>query len=128
MSVSQEELSKKPLDERIREHIVDTTGYQKFSKPHFTQRTGSAVKTNEVPFLVILDFDINKQLDQDQRESISKDLISKLNVGTRIVKSGHGGLHIYCNQGDFELASNREIKCYKCALFDLDLFGCQDPS
>jgi hypothetical protein len=124
-----EEEYEKSIDARIENHTVITADYQKFSKSEFTLITGTAVKTNEVPFLVILDFDINKRLPEDERNRISMDLISKFaSRGARIVRSPHGGLHVYCNQGGFELVSNREIKCYKCQDYDLDLFGCEDPS
>jgi hypothetical protein len=91
--------------------------------------TGLSVKTNEVPFLVILDIDMNKRLSPERKQEICRDLFQKLQGrGARIVRTAHGGLHVYCNQGDFELASNREIKCYTSADFDLDLFGCENPA
>jgi hypothetical protein len=119
----------KPIDERIGTHTALIGDYQKSYSRVFALQTGVAVLTNEVPFLVIMDIDLRKGLPSDQKEVIYHGLLSRFTGrGARLVKTAHGGLHVYCNQGDFELASNREIKCYTCPDFEIDLFGCVTPS
>jgi hypothetical protein len=117
------------IDERIGCHTAFSGDYQKSINRVFALRTGVSVLTNEVPFLVILDFDINKKLDLVQKEAIYDRLFRTFKGrGSRIVKTCHGGLHVYCNQGDFELAENREVKVYRCADYDMDMFGCVNPA
>jgi nickel-dependent lactate racemase len=44
-----------------------------------------------------------------------------INVG--LVKTAHGGLHVYCNLGNYKLPSNRCVKAIKTDNFDVDIFA-----
>jgi hypothetical protein len=119
----------KPIDERMEGHIIATCDYQKHSSHHPIRQTGTAVKMNEVPFFVIVDIDINKKLNADARAAEADRILASLSgCGARLVRSGHGGIHIYCNQGETPLADNRDIKCIQTERFAVDLFGCVDSS
>lgn len=43
-----------------------------------------------------------------------------------VVRTGSGGLHVYCNTEFFNANNNRMIKCYSCGDFDIDLMASVD--
>jgi hypothetical protein len=92
-------------------------------------KTGSSLKVNEVSDLAIIDIDIKKTLPDSQRAEIYETILTKLRrSGCRIVRSAHGGLHIYCNTGDFKPWSNAAIKCCQTEEFEVDVFCCAKPN
>ena len=99
-----------PLQQRIYRHTTDCYNYLKHDgskvKPG-TKPTGQALLINEVNSLAVVDIDIKKDHD-----IVREDILLKLSEDDVVVQTGSGGLHVYCNQGDFKPASNRMIKIF----------------
>ena len=87
------------------------------------KRTGRALLMNQTTNLSVVDIDITKTLDDDTKEAIRNDIVSKLSPDDIIVKTASGGIHVYCKTDDFPVDSNRMVKCYKCDDYDIDLFS-----
>ena len=108
-----------PLSQRIFGHTVECYNYLKHDggkvKPG-SKATGSALVINEVDGLSVVDIDIIKDHD-----IVREDLLMKLSDDDVVVQTVSGGLHIYCNKGDFKAASNRMIKVYQCDDYDVDI-------
>lgn len=117
---------KQSLNERIGSNKVDLTNYEKHDGGSGTRKTGEALLGNKIPNLTIIDIDINKELSDEQKEAIRKDILINLSDDDVIVKTGSGGLHIYCNTDLFTPSSNRMIKCYSCSEYDVDIMSCVD--
>jgi hypothetical protein len=117
------------LNERMSGQILNTTDYQKFGRRSWGEITGTAFRHTGVHFLVVVDVNIHRNLSEAMRTQIRDNLARPLRgAGGRLVRSAHGGLHIYCNQGVFPLWANRAIKCWSGPDFDIDLFGAIDPA
>jgi hypothetical protein len=126
------------LAQRIKDHTINLYGYKKFSdessatsKQTISQSTtrnitrhaspsGQAILVNEVQDLVVVDLDF-----KDKGDEL---VLSKLAENDVIVRTCGGGLHIYCNLGDFKAKCNRMIKCYRSDSFDVDLLTSVDPT
>ena len=87
------------------------------------KRTGRALLMNQTTNLSVVDIDITKTFDDDTKEAIRNDIVSKLSPDDIIVKTASGGIHVYCKTDDFPVDSNRMVKCYKCDDYDIDLFS-----
>ena len=124
---SNEEQNMRTLNERIGKHKIDLTNYEKHNASK-GRKTGEALLTNMISNLCIVDIDINKSYDDERKEKIRSELLDELDINDVVVKTASGGLHIYCNQEWFSLTSNRMIKCYTSEDFDIDIFGCYDPT
>ena len=122
-----EEKNMKTLNERIGTRKIDLTNYEKHNASK-GRKTGEALLTNLISNLCIVDIDINKSYDDERKEKIRSELLEELDINDVVVKTASGGLHIYCNQEWFSLTSNRMIKCYTSEDFDIDIFGCYDPT
>ena len=85
------------------------------------------LKNNLVPNFAIIDVDINKSLDEEQRKSIRDDFISKLSKDDVIIKSGSGGLHIYCIHDIESAYKNRYIACVQNELYSIDYLTSVEP-
>ena len=116
------------LNERITDSVIDLVDYQKHDGGNGTRKTGKAILVNKVPNLTIIDVDINKNYDDELKETVRKSLLDKLSDDDVIVKTGSGGLHIYCNTECFPSTSNRMIKCYSCNDFDIDIMTSFDET
>ena len=128
-------LKRYSLKQRINDHVCDLFDYEKFvknTKPKNPQATGQLLKINQIPSLAIIDIDISKELNEDERDKVRNDIIKRLEIDDLtknewfIVKTTSGGLHIYANIDGFNLGYNRNIKCYESDEFDVDIFGCVD--
>lgn len=129
-------LSRFALKQRINDHVCDLFDNKKFINRKVDNRnksaTGQLLKLNQIPNLAIIDIDINKNLNESEREDIRNRILESLEIDDStandwfIVKTTSGGLHIYVNIDNFDLRYNRLIKCYECDEFDIDLFGCVD--
>ena len=119
----------KTLKERIEINTIDLYNYNKHDGCKSKGRsTGTALLVNKVTNLSIIDIDINKSLDDEQKDKIRNNILSKLSDDDVIVKTASGGLRIYCNTNDFYINNNRLIKCYRSDEYDIDLFSCYDES
>ena len=107
------------LETRMNGHIVECFNYLKHDGGKYkggSKPTGKALVINEVESLAVIDVDIKKDHD-----IIREDILAKLCDEDVVVKTGSGGLHIYCNKGCFKPASNRMIKIYTCDDYDIDI-------
>jgi hypothetical protein len=78
-------------------------------------KTGKAVLVNEVENLAVIDIDF---INED-----SGNILPKLSEEDIVVRTASGGLHIYCNLGDFQPRKNRMIRCFKSPEFNIDLLS-----
>ena len=115
------------LSERIGDNTVDLHNYLKYAGGK-GRKTGRALVSNKVQFLSVVDIDINKEYNEEQREKVRADVIDRLAHNDVIVKTGSGGLHVYCNTELFPATSNRMVKCYTCDDFDIDIFSSVEPN
>ena len=115
------ETSTQTLNERINGNTVDLRNYLKHDGGSGSAKTGSALLLNKISNLSVIDFDINKDYDEEQKARVRNGILSRLSHEDLIVKTGSGGLHVYVNQDLFFASSNRMIKCYSCNDFDVDL-------
>ena len=112
------------LKDRITDKCKENTyNYNKHPKPGSGKPTGSCMHLEMVEELAVVDIDIKKDLDEEIKEAIRNELLEKLKPFGVIVQTAHGGLHVYCNQGDFYQPVNREYGCYQSEHFDIDLLG-----
>ena len=122
------ETEQKTLKERIGENKVELTNYLKHDGGSGRNTTGSALLLNKISNLAVIDFDINKKYDEEQKKIVRNKIISKLSDEDVIVKTGSGGIHVYVNQGLFFTNTNRMIKCYTCEDYDIDLMTSVDET
>lgn len=120
------ESENKTLNQRIGSNTVDLTNYEKHDGGRGTRITGKALLGNKIPNLSIIDVDIHKGYDDEKKEMVRKNVLSKLSYDDVVVKTASGGLHIYVNTDLFLPTSNRMIKCYSCEDYDIDLMSCKD--
>lgn len=121
-------LSLTSLKDRMKDKTIDLKSYLKHDGGNGKSTTGRALMMNKMKNLSVVDIDINKSLDEENKEKVRKNIIAKLNHHDVIVKTGSGGLHIYCNTDGFFIQSNRMIKCYSCNEFDIDLMSSFDET
>ena len=128
-------LTRYSLNQRINDHVCDLFDNEKFvrkNKKQNEEKTGQLLKINEIPNLAVIDIDINKSLNDEERDEVRNNIIECLEIDEPtknnwfIVKTTSGGLHIYANIDGFKLGYNRNIKCYESDEFDVDIFGCVD--
>ena len=98
-------------EERIGTNKINLTNYEKHDGTK-GRKTGEALLSNKIAGLCIVDIDINKSIDDEQKERIRSELLEELSINDIVVKTASGGLHVYCNQEYFPLTSNRMIKCF----------------
>ncbi|KAA6355699.1 MAG: hypothetical protein EZS28_048774, partial [Streblomastix strix] len=84
----------------------------------------------DCPYLAIVDIDIDKKLSEEDRNLIRNELLEKIyqsELNVALVKTGHGGLHIYCNMDPLILfAGNSMVKKITTVKYDVDIFTCVD--
>ena len=115
----------KNLRDRIRNNFVNLTNYNKHNGQNCA-KTGTAMITNEqhlIANLRVFDIDINKTLDDKEKQQIRENVIHKLSDDDIIVKTGSGGLHVYANIDEYPIKHNSYIKCFTSVDFDIDLFS-----
>ena len=117
----------KTLNQRISNNTIDLNNYLKYAGGK-GRKTGSALLLNKISNLSVIDVDINKQYNEEQREKIYNDVLDSLAENDVIVKTASGGLHIYCNTELFPASSNRMVKCFTSDDFDVDLFSSVDEN
>ncbi|KAA6356440.1 MAG: hypothetical protein EZS28_048032, partial [Streblomastix strix] len=73
--------------------------------------------------LCVVDVDIHKDKSIEEIDKIRQNLIDSLPPNVGLVKTAHGGLHIYCNRNLYRLPSNRNVKVATTDSFDIDVFA-----
>lgn len=121
------------LIERIGENTIQLYNNEKHDdkRNHDGEKaTGQAMLLNHIQNLSVVDIDINKDLNEQERATIRDELIKRVQDKVDvIVQTTSGGIHIYANMDNFEgITSNRMNKCVKTEKYDVDLFACFDES
>ena len=128
--------SNKSINELSKENSIDCYDYEKNDKMAkcSTNITGKALLLNKCDDIAVIDIDIKHDLNEVVKEQIRSDFIEKLKYqleGTPIVKTSHGGLHIWVKYNDFIpeefLKSGRHTKVYKTENYEVDLFFSVKP-
>ncbi|KAA6363153.1 MAG: hypothetical protein EZS28_041319, partial [Streblomastix strix] len=70
--------------------------------------------------LCVIEIDIHKDKSIEEIDKIRQNLIDTLPPNVGLVKTAHGGLHIYCNRNYYRLPSNRNVKIAITDSFDID--------
>ena len=120
------EVNQLTLNERIKDKTVNLYNYLKHDGGYSKTVTGKALLNNKCINLSIVDVDINKELEQEEKDKIRINILSKLSDKDFIVQTASGGLHIYCNTNDYYVESNRMIKCFTSNDYDIDIFSSFD--
>lgn len=115
------------LKDRIEGNIIELNNYLKHDGGK-GRKTGTALLLNQVQNLSVIDIDINKTFNDEMRDQVRTHVLSLLSDDDVIVKTGSGGLHIYCNTEFFPFTSNRMIKCFTSTDYDVDLMGSIDSN
>ena len=132
----------KPLRKYVRNHTLPCVNYEKHCRelmklklgdkiPKKQDATGWALRLDWCDGLAVVDIDINHDLSEKAKAKIRQPFIDALIAKDKnwpIVKTGRGGLHIYCLYGDFNpeqydwnMNSNKWIKCVKEDKYDVDI-------
>ncbi|KAA6394446.1 MAG: hypothetical protein EZS28_010033 [Streblomastix strix] len=113
--------------------------YQKFNKGYVQDiETGKAIDISKCPYLAVVDIDIDKKLDEQQRKDIRDELLQQLNndksLKVGLVQTAHGGIHIYCHMNDYKLRQNLMTGIIKSLeskplnkRYGVDVFACVAP-
>ena len=117
------------LIDTSKDYIKPTYNFAKYynpdKKPAKNDRvTGHSLLANMVPSLVVIDIDQPKNRQVDLW-AMFKDKLSDKDV---VVKTGSGGLHIYCKKGTFKPKNNRMTHWYDSPDFSIDIFSTLDPN
>ena len=148
--------SKQKLKERIAGNTINLYNYQKDNNPtnfeisniRVGTKSGKAFLLNEVKNLTVININIQKNVDlfrikysssafgkiyavisektEEEKQKIRDEIINSLSVDDVIVKTGGGGIHIYCNTDLFPFNSKREFKYHKSTNYDIDLLTSYD--
>ncbi len=122
----------KTLGERIDGATEETFEFKKFrSNAHTGDPTGMVLKTNRVNGLTVIDIDMDKSQMKPLIDAIRNAILMILPTDSIVVKSASGGLHIYCNTGDYKATSNRNCDAceqtpYGNIIKGIDLIGSVD--
>ncbi|KAA6352760.1 MAG: hypothetical protein EZS28_051713, partial [Streblomastix strix] len=124
---------------RTNNAISKLYNYQKFNKGYVQEiETGKAIDISKCPYLAVVDIDIDKKLDEQQRKLIRDELLQQLNsnksLKVGLVQTAHGGIHIYCHIGDNKLRLNSMTGLIKSLesnslnkRYGVDVFACVTP-
>ena len=117
----------KTLKERIGNNTIELNNYLKYAGGK-GRKTGNALLLNKISYLSVIDIDINKNYNDEQRAKVYNDVINSLSDDDIIVKTASGGIHIYCNTDLFPASSNRMVKCFTSDDYDVDIFSTVDKN
>ena len=122
------------LKSSINDNFIDLYDYEKHDgKKRTGNKTGKGVLMNLCKDLAVIDLDIPHELDDEKKISIREDVLEKLPRGIIAIKTGNGGLHIYCRLDSSTIGSksNRMTKIMqievKCVPIDIDIFTSTQP-
>ncbi|KAA6375127.1 MAG: hypothetical protein EZS28_029347 [Streblomastix strix] len=132
-------IQRQSLTLRTNNAISRLYNYQKFNKRYAQDiETGKAIDISKCPYLAVVDIDIDKKLDEQQRKVIKDELLQQLynnnshKVG--LVQTAHVGIHIYCHILDYKLRQNSMIWIIKSLesnpmnkRYEVDVFACVTP-
>ncbi|KAA6386494.1 MAG: hypothetical protein EZS28_017980 [Streblomastix strix] len=122
-----QEQASKTIIERVKDAMINTVNYTKIGqqegkKQQITGKLIDLFLMNENN-LCVVDIDIHKDKSIEEIDKIRQNLIDSLPPNVGLVKTAHGGLHIYCNRNNYRLPSNRNAKVAGTDSFDIDVFA-----
>jgi hypothetical protein len=113
----------------IEGHTIPTRNGMKHDNGGKGRVTGRALLANEIPELVIVDIDIKHDLPIETAEKLRHSFLEIMaSYPVPIVRTAHGGLHIYTNRGEYTQSTNRFTKAFTGEGFDVDVFATIDPT
>ena len=117
---------------RICKHLLPCASNEKHHNPKFryneSNTTGHVVQISKIPYIAVIDIDIkNKSCSVNDFIACFDD--EENEVSPFITKTASGGLHIWCNVGDYAsvIETNKFIKCIVTDDYDIDVFICVKP-
>ena len=117
----------KTLKEHIGDNFIDIYDYQKHDGGSHNKKTGRGILDNLSDNLGIVDCDVPHDLSDEKKEQVRERILETLPVNNISVKTGNGGLHIYCRHDEYPLKNNRQTKAFKFMVDDVvvevDLFA-----
>ncbi|KAA6382916.1 MAG: hypothetical protein EZS28_021556 [Streblomastix strix] len=124
MSENNSKCNNLTIGERIKDAITPLYNYKKHTDGKKGSKTGSAVDLGKCDDqLCVMDFDIKKDLSDEKITEIRNQIIENLPSNVGLVKTAHGGLHVYLDRDGYPLKNNSQIKIIKTDNFDVDIFA-----
>ncbi|KAA6399541.1 MAG: hypothetical protein EZS28_004932 [Streblomastix strix] len=122
-----QEQDSKTIIERVKDAVINTVNYIKIGQYEGKKQqiTGKLIDLSLIDEdnLCVVDVDIHKDKSIEEIDKIRQNLIDTLPPNIGLVKTAHGGLHIYCNRNYYRLPSNRNVKVAVTDNFDIDVFA-----
>ncbi|KAA6394594.1 MAG: hypothetical protein EZS28_009877 [Streblomastix strix] len=122
-----QEKDSKTIIERVKDAMINTVNYTKIGQQEGKKQqiTGKLIDLSlmDEDNLCVVDIDIHKDKSIEEIDKLRQNLIDSLSPNVGLVKTAHGGLHIYCNRNYYRLPSNRNIKVAVTDSFDIDVFA-----
>ncbi|KAA6367374.1 MAG: hypothetical protein EZS28_037100 [Streblomastix strix] len=131
-----QEKNSKTIIEHVKDAMIDTVNSTKIGQQEGNgkaaginakrqQITGKLIDLTlmDEDNLCVVDIDIHKDKSIEEIDKIRQNLIDSLPPNVVLVKTAHGGLHIYCNRNYYRLPSNRNVKIAVTDSFDIDVFA-----
>ncbi|KAA6389502.1 MAG: hypothetical protein EZS28_014971 [Streblomastix strix] len=131
-----QEQDSKTIIECVKDAITNTVKYTEIDQQEdngnaaginakIQQITGKLIDSSlmDEDNLCIVDIDIHKDKPIEEIDKIIQNPIDSLPSNVGLVKTAHGGLHIYCNRNFYLLPSNRNVKIAITNSFDIDVFA-----
>ncbi|KAA6379291.1 MAG: hypothetical protein EZS28_025183 [Streblomastix strix] len=122
-----QEQDSKTIIERVKDAMINTVNYTKIRQQEGKKQqiTGKLIDLSLIDEdnLCFVDIDIHKDKPIEEIDKIRQNLVDSLPPNVGLVKTAHGGLHIYCNKNYYQLPSNRNVKVAVTDSFDIDVFA-----
>ncbi|KAA6394776.1 MAG: hypothetical protein EZS28_009697 [Streblomastix strix] len=122
-----QEQDSKTIIERVKDAMINIVNYTKIGQQEGKKQqiTGKLIDLSLMgeDNLCVVDIDIHKDKSIEEINKIRQNLIDSLPPNVGLVKTAHGGLHIYCNRNFYLLPSNRNVKVAVTDSFDIDVFA-----
>ncbi|KAA6358719.1 MAG: hypothetical protein EZS28_045754, partial [Streblomastix strix] len=127
------------LTVRTNNAISKLYNYKKINKGYAQEiETGKATDISKCPYLAVVDIDIDKKLDEQQRKIIRDELLQLLkndkSLKIGLVQTAHRGKYIYCHILDYKLRQNFMTGIIKSLesnpmnkRYGVDVFACVTP-
>ncbi|KAA6357362.1 MAG: hypothetical protein EZS28_047111, partial [Streblomastix strix] len=122
-----QEKDSKTIIEHGKDAMINTVNYTKIGQQEGKKQqiTGKFIDLSlmDEDHLCVVDIDIHKDKSVEEIDKIRQNLIDSLPPNVGLVKTAHGGLHIYCNRNFYLLPFNRNVKVAITDSFDIDVFA-----
>ncbi|KAA6398560.1 MAG: hypothetical protein EZS28_005908 [Streblomastix strix] len=123
-----QEQDSKTIIERVKNAVINKVNYTKIGQydgKKNQQITGKLIDSSlmDEDNLCVVDIDIHKDKSIKEIDQLGQNIIDSLPQNVGLVKTAHGGLHIYCNRNFYLLPSNCNVKVAVTDSFDIDVFA-----